>query len=82
MRAYLEQDDDLRPGLSSLADVPVTIAVGMRSEMYPPEGQLHIKEHVPHAEIIRFERSGHLPMLDEPVFFQRTFTRFLSQSTV
>ena len=79
MRAYLEEEDDLRPGLRALVDpqVPVTVAVGMRSAMYPPEGQLRIREYVPHAKIVRFERSGHVPMLDEPLLFQRTFARFL-----
>jgi non-heme chloroperoxidase len=79
MRAYLEEEDDLRPGLRALvgAGVPLTVVVGMRSEMYPPEGQLRIRESAPHAQIVRFERSGHVPMLDEPLLFQRTFRRFL-----
>jgi non-heme chloroperoxidase len=55
----------------------VTAVVGIRSEMYPPEGQIRIREYAPHAEIVRFERSGHVPMLDEPLLFQRTFARFL-----
>lgn len=80
MRAYLEEEDDLRPGLRALVDpkVPVTVAAGMRSAMYPPEGQLRIREYVPHAKIVRFERSGHVPMLDEPLLFQRTLARFLA----
>lgn len=80
MRAYLEEDDDLRPGLRALADakVPVTVAVGMRSMMYPPEGQIRIRESAPSARIVRFERSGHVPMLDEPLFFQRTFAQFVT----
>lgn len=82
MRAYLEEEDDLRPGLRALVEprVPVTVVVGMRSEMYPPEGQLRIRESAPHAEIVRFERSGHVPMFDEPVLFQRTLARFLNAS--
>ena len=78
MRAYLEQDDDLRPGLCALR-APITLVVGMRSIMYPAEGQIRIRESAPHAKVVRFERSGHLPMFDEPLHFQRTFARFLQQ---
>lgn len=77
MRAYLEEEDDLRPGLRALR-APMTAIVGMRSEMYPAAGQLRMNEWIPHVKLVRFERSGHLPMFDEPLLFQRTFARFLA----
>lgn len=76
MRAYVERDYDMRESLKRMSK-PMTIMVGMKSRMYPAEGQLHIKELVPHASIMRFERSGHVPFIDQPVHFVRGLKRFL-----
>ena len=77
MRAYLDGDDALRAKLPGI-EVPVTLLVGMRSRMYPAEGQLAIRSAIPHAKVIRFEKSGHVPMIDEPVRFQRALGQFLA----
>lgn len=76
MRAYVERDYDMRASLATMRK-PMTLMVGMRSRMYPAEGQLHIKHLVPHARVIRFHRSGHVPFLDEPVKFVRGLKGFL-----
>lgn len=68
---------DVRDSLSSIK-VPTTLMVGNHSRFFPAQGQLHILEHVPHAKLVRFERSGHVPILDEPIRFQREFQRFFS----
>ena len=76
MRAYVEREYDMRESLTRMS-TPMTVMVGMKSEMYPAEGQLHIKELVPHAQIMPFEKSGHVPFIDEPVKFVRSLKRFL-----
>ncbi len=76
MRAYVERDYDMRQSLAEM-NKPMTLMVGMQSRMYPAEGQLHIKELVPHARVMRFNRSGHVPFLDEPVKFVRGLKKFL-----
>lgn len=76
MRAYVEREYDMRESLARM-DKPMTVMVGMKSRMYPAAGQLHIKELVPHAQIMAFERSGHVPFIDQPVKFVRSLKQFL-----
>ena len=75
LRAYLEQDYDLRESLSTIRK-PLQVLVGMKSEMYPPGGQLRIADHVPHCELLTFQNSGHTPLIDQPVRFMRTLAAF------
>ncbi len=77
INSYLHGDHDSRPTLSQI-QIPMTIMVGMQSQMYPAAGQLAIKDYVPHARIVAFDRAGHAPMLDQPLKFQRELSRFLS----
>lgn len=77
MAAYAEQDYDMRHSIKHIT-VPLTIAVGMRSHMYPAHGQLWLAENVPHARVVRFERSGHTIPLTEPIKFVRELDTFLS----
>lgn len=67
---------DTRPALSRIR-VPTTLMVGMHSRLYPPAGQLAMREAIPHARVVKFHRSGHIPIVDEPLRFQRAFNRFL-----
>ncbi len=76
LRAYLEQDYDMRPSIAQLS-VPTTVMVGMRSEMYPYQGQLFIHDHAPDARLVRFENSGHALIYTEPRKFIRELGRFL-----
>lgn len=78
LRAYLEQDYDMRDSLGEIP-VPVTVMVGMHSRMYPPEGQLLVHEQAPNSRLVRFERSGHAPIIDEPLKFFRELREFLNQ---
>lgn len=77
MRAYMQQDYDMRDSLSRIS-VPTTLMTGMRSAMYPARGQLQMREQIPHARVVTFKRSGHLPLIDEPVKFHRELGRFLA----
>ncbi len=76
MRAYVEREYDMRESLTRMSK-PMTVMVGMKSQMYPAAGQMHIKELVPHAEIMPFHRSGHVPFIDQPVNFVRGLKHFL-----
>lgn len=77
LRSYLEDNDyDWRPSLPRIR-VPMTVAVGMRSRMYPAAGQLRIRDYVPHARIERFEDTGHAIPFEAPRQFLRVLREFL-----
>ncbi len=77
LRAYMDEDYDMRDTLAQIK-TPMTVMVGMRSRMYPAAGQIFIRSQVPHARVVRFEKSGHVPMIDEPVKFQWNLAQFLA----
>lgn len=76
LRAYTAGGHDYRDALPELR-VPVTLMVGMQSPLYAPEGQLEIARRAPKVRVVRFENSGHVPLVDEPAKFVREFGRFL-----
>lgn len=67
--------NDTRPWLHQIT-CPTTLMIGAQSRFFDTEGQLEIKRHVPHAEVVIFPKSGHVPMVDQPIAFQREFKRF------
>ena len=75
IQAYLEQDYDMREIFSQLR-IPVSLIVGLKSEMYPCGGQLRIADYVQHCEIIPFAHSGHTPLIDQPLKFFNELRRF------
>lgn len=75
IRAYRHQGYDFRESLRKV-EVPMSVFVGMDSRMYPAEGQLAIRNYVPHAKIVRFEKSGHAVPFDAPARFVRELARF------
>lgn len=77
MNAFMG-NHDTEAGLANLS-VPMTLFVGMRSEIYPAAGQLAIQQLVPHAQVVPFHKSSHIPIVDEPRKFQREFERFITQ---
>jgi len=77
MRAFMN-GNDTRASLAGIK-VPTTLMIGARSRFFSTAGQLEIQRHVPHAQVVTFKRSGHIPMLDQPLQFQREFARFLGQ---
>ncbi len=79
LSAYLEQDYDMRPYLGQI-NIPVTLMIGRQSEMYPWQGQAYMHQHIPTSKVIMFEKSGHIPLLDEPLRFTYELGRFLKQS--
>ena len=79
MRAYLERNYDLRKTLSDV-DIPTTVLVGMRSEMYPVGGQLRIADYRKNCEILPFNRSGHAPLIDQPIEFLKHLRHFATRT--
>tara|TARA_B100001094_G_C17938315_1_gene674238 strand:- start:552 stop:782 length:231 start_codon:yes stop_codon:yes gene_type:complete len=60
-------------------EVPVTVFVGSKSRVYPPEGQLYFKKLLPHAEVVPFDNSGHALTVDQPLKFAKELKRFLDK---
>ncbi|OTG76514.1 alpha/beta hydrolase [Acinetobacter sp. ANC 4169] len=76
---YLYHREDYREAIQKL-QCPVTFISGTQSKLYPVEGQTLIAQSIPHAKQVHFEKSGHTPLLSEPVKFGREITQFLKQS--
>ena len=76
---YLYHQEDYREVIQKL-QCPVTFLSGTQSKLYPVEGQTLIAQSIPHAKQVHFEKSGHTPLLSEPVKFGREITQFLKQS--
>ena len=76
---YLYHQEDYREAIQKL-QCPVTFLSGTQSKLYPVEGQTLIAQSIPHAKQVHFEKSGHTPLLSEPVKFGREITKFLKQT--
>lgn len=74
LRAYIDQDYDL---LADLPDVqtPISLIIGIKSEMYPCGGQLRIADYAPNCRVVPFTDSGHAPLLDQPFKLMQELTR-------
>lgn len=80
MRAYLRgysgAGHDYRPSLGT-GNTPVTLMMGMNSPLYASQGQRLVAESAAQSKVVCFERSGHVPLMNEPLKFVREFGRFL-----
>lgn len=77
--AYVAGGHDYRGSLGRDA-VPVTVMIGARSPLYAEAGQALVASSHPRSRIVRFERSGHVPLKDQPLRFAVALGRFLNQS--
>ncbi len=81
--AYLEgyacHAQDYRPQLAQM-DIPVTLFVGRKSQLYSATGQLDMAARLPQVRVVVFEQSGHLLQVDEPRKYAREFRHFLWQA--
>ena len=68
---------DTRVALRNI-QVPTMIMAGRHSRFFSLDAHQEFLEHIPHAELVIFERAGHAPMLDQPLRFQQNLTRFLT----
>lgn len=79
LAAYAAGGHDYRASLVRDA-VPVTVITGVRSPLYAEAGQALVASAHPRSRIVRFERSGHVPLKDEPLRFARELGRFLREA--
>ena len=78
---YLDHQEDYRSALRQI-DRPATFFIGENSKLYPAQGQKLIASSVPHAKTVVFKKSGHTPLLSEPLKFSQEITRFLNATDV
>ncbi len=75
LKAYLEQGYDMKEVIEKL-NSPMTLLVGLKSEMYPCGGQLRIADYHRNCELVTLEKSGHTPLIDQPIRFLQELKRF------
>lgn len=66
---------DLLPHL----DLPALVLVARRGAVFPWQGPAWVGEHMPQAETVFFEDSGHMLFHDEPDKFNAVLARFLER---
>lgn len=82
--AYIRQQQailgrpDSRPDLAGIK-VPTLIGVGTEDALTPPELAEEMAGAVPHADIVRFARSGHLPTMENPKAVADAFGNWLAR---
>ncbi|MFL0810630.1 MAG: alpha/beta hydrolase [Agarilytica sp.] len=58
-------EQDFRPVLPNI-NVPVLIVAGGKSQLYCLEAAEYLVEHIPNAQLLVCEQSGHAPHIEEP----------------
>ena len=77
---YLYHQEDYREALTQLT-CPVTFFSGVQSKLYPVEGQRLIAQSLSQAKQVLFSKSGHTPLLTEPLKFSRELGLFLRENS-
>jgi pimeloyl-ACP methyl ester carboxylesterase len=70
-------ETDLSPRLDEI-QMPALGIYGQKDRIVDPDQGELLARGVPNAEVCRFDRSGHFPMLDEPERFYGVLGRFLN----
>ena len=73
---YLTTRYDMRAHLGDI-DIPITIMMGARSELFPNAGVQYLHSQLKHSELVAFKHSGHALFLTEPLKFRRELQRFV-----
>lgn len=68
-------EEDFRAALTSIRQ-PTLIIHGAQSHLYGADTAGHLAEALPDARMLRFERSGHAPHIEEPELFNRAIRDF------
>ncbi|MEG2359308.1 alpha/beta fold hydrolase [Acinetobacter sp.] len=79
VNSYLHHREDYRQAIRRL-DCPATFFIGEQSRLYPAEGQKIIASSLPQSTAVLFKKSGHAPLLSEPLKFGREIGHFLQRS--
>lgn len=74
--SYLNHAEDYRKAIAELI-APATFFIGEQSTLYPSEGQLQVANSVQNSHYVLFHKSGHTPLITEPVKFSKEIARFL-----
>jgi len=77
---YLNHNEDYRSALADLT-CPTTFFIGEKSTLYPAEGQFKVSASLTNSKNIIFKRSGHTPLITEPVKFSREISAFLNKAS-
>ena len=77
---YLYHTEDYRETLSNL-NCPTTFFTGLQSSLYASQGQTLVAKSLKQSKQIVFEKSGHTPLISEPIKFTREIKKFLKNST-
>jgi proline iminopeptidase len=70
---------DVRPRLAQIS-APTLVLVGRDDYITPPNKSADIQARIPGAELKIFERSGHMPHLEEPEAFFATIRDFVRRT--
>ncbi len=70
---------DLRPGLAAVR-APALVLVGRYDFITTPQMAEDIARHLPHAQLVVFEQSGHLPFIEEPEAWRTTIRQFVFEA--
>ncbi len=73
---YLHHNEDYREAIAQLS-CPSTFFIGEESKLYPAAGQKIIANSVKNSKQIIFKKSGHTPLISEPIKFSREIGQFL-----
>lgn len=76
--AAFQEGFETKSALTSI-QVPTTLMIGKHSRYFSYSTQMELAKQIPHSQVVLFENSGHIPMADEPLRFQKEFMRFLAQ---
>ncbi|MBV8685275.1 MAG: alpha/beta hydrolase [Alphaproteobacteria bacterium] len=69
---------DFRPRLAAIRQ-PTLVVHGARSHLYGPDTADHLVAALPDATLVRFERSGHAPHIEQPDLFNATLLQFAAK---
>ena len=69
---------DMRDRLGELR-TPTLIIGGCRDDLVPLKDSLSLHERIPQSELVIFEESGHIPMIDEAEKYRATVQRFINR---
>jgi pimeloyl-ACP methyl ester carboxylesterase len=76
LAAYIQLPYDYRNALE-VVDIPTTLLIGGRSQLYDPVWQQRLSNMLPNATTEILPKSGHAVPMDVPVRFYQALKRFL-----
>lgn len=80
LQAYVTLPYDYREVLSTV-DIPVTMLIGARSELYAASWQQQLTQMLPDAHALVLANAGHAVPIDAPVRFYQVLKQFVQTSS-